>query len=63
MKTLTGINSVFSYMVAPSGEVWFRKFPCFCEKCYNMDFENCKHKDLVGRSRSVVSSGEDIRKE
>lgn len=63
MKTLTGINSVFSYIVSPEGEVLFRKFPCFCESCYKMDFKNCKHKDLVGTVRVVVSAGENIRKE
>ena len=63
MKTLTGINSVFTYMVAPNGEVLLRKFPCFCENCYNMDFHNCKHKDLFGKARVVVAAGENIRKD
>ena len=63
MKTLTGINSVFSYMVAANGEVMFRKFPCFCENCYAMDYHSCKYNDLVGKPRVVVAAGENIRKD
>ena len=63
MKTLTGINSAFTYIVSPEGEVMFRKFPCFCENCYNRDVHNCKHADLVGKVRVVVSAGENIRKD
>ena len=63
VKTLTGINSIFTYIVSPSGEVWFRKFSCFCVYCSKMDFGNCSQKKLVGIARLVVSAGENIRKE
>ena len=63
VRTLTGINSVFTYIVAPNGEVLFRKFPCFCDECYNMNFNDCKYEDLVGKARIVVTAGENIRKE
>ena len=62
VKTLTGINSVFQYIVFPSGKVMFRKFPCFCPSCYKMDFLNCSQADIVGKVRTVVEAGEDIRK-
>lgn len=62
VKTLTGINSVFQYIVFPSGKVMFRKFPCFCPNCYKMDFLNCSQTDIVGKVRTVVEAGEDIRK-
>ena len=59
---MTGINSVFQYIVSPKGEVLFRKFPCFCEHCYEMDFFNCSQKHIVGCVRVVVEAGKDIRK-
>ena len=62
MATVTGINSCFTYIVTPLGEVLFRKFPCFCPKCFNMEFENCEHKSTVGKVRVVVKAGQNIRK-
>ena len=63
MKTLTGINSVFCYIVLPSGEVLFRKFPCFCEDCSNMQFKSCKFSSISGVPVVVVKEGENIRKD
>ena len=63
VKTLAGINSAFQYIVFPSGKVMFRKFPCFCPSCYKMDFANCSQKDIVGKVRTVVEAGENIRKD
>ena len=54
---------VFTYKVAPNGEVLFKKFPSNCDQCYIMDLNKCKHKDLVGKVRVVVAAGENIRKE
>ena len=62
MKTVTGINSVFQYIVSPQGQVLFRKFPCFCSACYDMDFVNCSQKHIVGRVRVAVEAGKNIRK-
>ena len=62
VKTVTGINSIFQYIVSPQGQVMFRKFPCFCQACYGMDFDNCTQKQIVGRVRVAVEAGKNIRK-
>ena len=62
VKTLNGINKMFCYIVYPSGEVLFRKFPCFCDDCCNMNFKSCKFKALCGLPKVVVKSGQVIRK-
>ena len=62
MKTIPGISSVFSYMVYPTGEVLFRKFPCFCDDCSHMRFEDCPHKGISGSPVVVVKTGQNIKK-
>jgi hypothetical protein len=47
-------------VIRPEGEVLWRKYPCFCEKCQQLDWVECLNKDLVGEMKVVVGSGEDI---
>ena len=55
-KTLNGINSVFQYICKPSGEVMWRKLPCFCSSCSDMLWENCKCRKIVGSLKIVIQS-------
>ena len=56
-KTLNEINSVFQYIWKPSGEVLWRKLPCFCSSCSNLQWEHCKCKDTVGEVKIVIKAG------
>ena len=59
-KTLTGIKSVFQYICKSSGEVSWRKLPCFCTQCSNLRWDECLNKDLVGQLKVVVKPGVDF---
>ena len=59
-KTLNGINSVFQYICKPTGEVLWRKLPCFCSNCSNLQWEKCKCKDIVGSLKVVLKAGEEF---
>ena len=59
-KTLNGIKSVFQYICKSSGEVLWRKLPCFCAYCSDMKWESCPNSNIVGNLKIVVKSGEDF---
>ena len=63
VKTLSGISTKFCYIVHPSGEAFFRKFPCLCADCLEFQFSQCKFRDLNGIPYLVVKLGENIRKQ
>jgi hypothetical protein len=56
-KTLNGIKSVFQYICKSSGEVLWRKLPCFCEFCSNRMWESCPNSEIVGKLKVVVKPG------
>ena len=56
-KTLNGINSMFQYICKSSGEVVWRKLPCFCDQCSKLDWNNCLNRDIVGKLKIVVKEG------
>jgi hypothetical protein len=56
-KTLNGINSVFQYICKPSGEVLWRRLPCFCSSCSDLKWEDCKCKGIVGSLKVVIKPG------
>ena len=59
-KTLSGIKSVFQYICKSSGEVLWRKLPCFCAVCSDLKWENCPNSNIVGKLKVVVKPGEDF---
>ena len=59
-KTLSGIKSVFQYICKSSGEVMWRKLPCFCQLCSNRMWESCRNSDVVGKLKVVVKSGSEF---
>ena len=56
-KTLDGIKSVFQYICKTSGEVLWRKLPCFCVVCSDMRWEDCPNVDIVEKLKVVVKAG------
>ena len=56
-KTLNGIKSVFQYICKSTGQVLWRKLPCFCEDCSNMMWEKCPNSEVVGNLKEVVKAG------
>ena len=56
-KTLSGINSMYQYICRSDGEVLWRKLPCFCEKCSNLEWKDCLNKDVVGKVKVVIKEG------
>ena len=56
-KTLSGISSMFQYICRSDGEVLWRKFPCFCEKCSNLEWKDCLNKGVVGKVKVVIKEG------
>ena len=59
-RTLNGINSLFQYICKPSGEVLWRKLPCFCNHCNLLQWEMCKNKNIVGAVKIVIKEGADF---
>ena len=59
-KTLNGIKSVYQYICRSSGEVMWRKLPCFCTKCSSTDWESCPNTDTVGKLKVVINPGDDF---
>ena len=59
-KTLTGIKSVFQYICKTTGEFLWRKLPCYCERCSNLDWEHCENSDIVGKFKIVIKPGADF---
>ena len=59
-KTLVGIKSVFQYICKETGEVLWRKLPCFCENCSNLEWEKCSNTDVVGKLKVVIKPGVDF---
>ena len=59
-KTLNGIKSVFQYICKSSGEVLWRKLPCFCELCCEQKWESCPNSEIVGKVKVVVKAGVDF---
>jgi hypothetical protein len=55
---LNGINSVYQYICKPSGEVMWRKFPCFCPECSFLEWEKCPNKKLVGELKTFIEEDE-----
>lgn len=54
VKSLTGISGIFQYICKPNGEVLWRKLPCFCSQCNNMEWEKCLNKDIVGGLKLIL---------
>ena len=61
IRTVTGINRVFCYIVSQTGQVIFKKFPCFCENCSSLNYKDCKFTRLSGNPEVVVREGENIK--
>ena len=59
-KTLSGIKSVFQYICKENGEVLWRKLPCFCKNCANLDWNNCACVEIVGKCKVVIKAGVDF---
>ena len=59
-KTLVGIKSVFQYICKVNGEVFWRKLPCFCVHCSDMQWEKCLNKDIVGKLKVVIKPGDEF---
>lgn len=56
-KTLNGIKSQFQYICKTNGEVVWRRLPCFCDKCYNLEWDQCSNMDVVGKLKVVIKEG------
>ena len=61
VKTLSGIKSVFEIIIRPNKEVLWRKYPCFCINCQNLDFMTCLCENTVGKLKIVVRSDQVIK--
>ena len=48
-KTFAGISTKFEILCKPTGEVSWRRFPCFCDMCINMRWDECQNFDIVGK--------------
>ena len=56
-KTLNGIKSMFQYICKENGEVLWRRLPCFCKTCNDLEWEQCYNKDVVGKLKVVIKAG------
>ena len=57
-KTLSGIKSM--YICKEDGQVLWRKLPCFCKNCGNLEWDNCTSVEVVGKCRVVIKAGVDF---
>ena len=61
-KTVEGISKTYEIIVFPSRAVYFRKVPCFCSFCLNLQWNMCQMKSLIGSPRLVVKPDKELRK-
>ena len=60
VKTLAGISSKYQYVCHPDGEVMWRRYPCSCPACVNLQWTECMVPGLVGKMETVVQAGSSL---
>ena len=57
VKTFAGISTKFEILCKPNGEVSWRRFPCFCDMCVHMRWDECQNVKLVGKLEIIRAAG------
>ena len=51
-----GISIKFEILCKPTGEVSWRRFPCFCDMCINTRWDECQNVEIVGKLKIIRSA-------
>ena len=52
-KTIEGITRKYQYMILPNEDILWRRYPCFCDNCRNLNFELCQFNYICGKMESI----------
>ena len=52
-KPFAGISTKFEILCKPTGEVSWRRFPCFCDMCIHMRWDERQNVKIVGKLKIV----------